>query len=402
MKLLLSRLRLTFQKYVPKQNEEEAVFPTSCLTGPLHAMRYETLNQIRTIPLVAKFLVVLRLTGAAISWLFLWSLTTVAAELVIVEVVSLGPRFGTMTTVVAPLVALPIATRLALIKPRSTSRSDEWIKRHPRKVALIFTVSVLLIVGLAMGPRFIEHHSRGGDAETALQSFVPIHEAGVDAAKVERTLAEFERARRHLADKWQVPDSSPPIPLYLFRDIREYKAYMATFGREWSGGHATCLDDGVTIGVPLEDASNVFEESPASRTPLHEMVHAIWCQSLGRSSYSSIPRWFHEGMAQWYANEGWRQFPERATNRWAVWIGRGDLLPATEFCSYTSGGSRTDIWLLYSTSWEFTRSLEAGHGIQSLNAVVEDVGAGKSFGDSLRDRFGGSCTELYATWVQGL
>ncbi len=78
------------------------------------------------------------------------------------------------------------------------------------------------------------------------------------------------------------------------------------------------------------------------------------------------------------------------------------LLSATKFCSYISGGSRTDIRLLYSISWEFIRSLEAGYGIQSLSVEVEDVGAGKSFGDSLRDHFRGSCTELYATWVQRL
>ena len=206
------------------------MFPTRW-TGSLHAMRYETLNQIRTIPLVAKFLVFLRLIGAAISWLFLWGLTTVAAELVIVEVVSLGPRFGTMTTVVAPLVALPIATRLALIKPRSTSRSDEWIKRHPRKVALIFTVSVLLIVGLAMGPRFIEHHSRGGDAETALHSFVPIHEAGVDPAKVERTLAEFERARRH--PRRQV--ASPGLQsTYSTVSLQRHQRVQGVHGNLWA------------------------------------------------------------------------------------------------------------------------------------------------------------------------
>ena len=365
-------------------------------------MRYNTLNDIRAIPLVAKCLVVLRLVGAAISWLFLWGLTTVVAELVIVEAVSLGPRFGTMTTVVAPLVALPIATRLWLIKPRCASRSDDWMKRHPRKTALILTVATLLLVGGAVSPRIIEHRSRGGDAEAALQSFFPTFGAGVDPAKVERTLAEFERTRSHLADKWQMPDSSPTISLYLFRDIREYKVHMATIGREWSGGFASCQDDGVIIGVPLEDASNVFEESPASRTPLHEMVHATWCQSLGRSSYSSIPRWFHEGMAQWFANEGWRQFPERAKNRWSVWIGRGSLLSTTEFCGYTSGGSRADIRRLYSTSWEFIRSLEAGYGIQSLNEVVDDVRFGKSFNDSLLDRFGGPCGELYAAWSQSL
>ena len=76
-------------------------------------------------------------------------------------------------------------------------------------------------------------------------------------------------------------------------------------------------------------------------------------------------------------------------------MSRGSLLSATEFCNYTSGGSRADIELLYSTSWEFIRSLEAGNGIKTLNAVVEDVRAGKAFGDSLRDRFGvhvASCT----------
>ena len=365
-------------------------------------MRYKTPSQIRTIPLVARFLVVLRLIGAAISWLFLWGFITVIAELVVVETVSLGPRFGTMTMIVAPLVALPIATRLAMIKPRRANRSDEWMKRHPRKIALILTVATLLMVGVGMSPKIIEHSSRGGDAEAALRSFVPNYGADVDPAKVERTLAEFERARRHLADKWQVPDTASPISLYLFRDIKEYKAHMATFGREWSGGYASCLDDSVAIGVPLEEASNMFEESPASQTPLHEMVHATWCQSLGQISYRTIPRWFHEGMAQWHANEGWRQFPKRVTNRWAVWLSRDALLSAATFCSYTSGGSSTAIRLLYSTSWEFIRSLEAGYGIQSLNAVVEDVGTGKSFEDSLLDRFGGSCTELYATWVQRL
>ena len=245
-------------------------------------MRYNTLNDIRAIPLVAKCLVVLGLIGAAISWLFLWGLITVVLELVIVEAVSLGPRFGTMTTVVAPLVALPIATRIALSKRRPASRPDDWMKRHPRKATLMFIAIItasLVTLGVAMSPRIIERYSRGTDAESALQSFVPIYEATLDPAKVERTLAEFERARSHLADKWQVPDTTPPISLYLFRDIREYELYMAPFGVEWAGGHTTCLDAGATIGVPLEDASNVFEESPASRTPLHEMVHATWCQT---------------------------------------------------------------------------------------------------------------------------
>ena len=365
-------------------------------------MPYDGLKEMQTIPLISKLLVFLGLIRAAISWLFLWGLITIFAELVIVEVVSLGPRFGILTTAVAPLIGLITATSLALAKPCHNSRCDGWTKRHRRKTALIFITVSLLMMGAAISPRIIEYSSRGGDAEAALQNFVPIYRAGVDPAKVKRTLAEFERARIRLAGKWHIPENGSRITLYLFRDIGEYKAHMARVGREWSAGFANCLVDGVTIGVPLEDASNVFEESLPSRIPLHEMVHATWCQSLGRSSYRSIPRWFHEGMAQWYANEGWRQIPERAMNRWEVWLRRESLLPATEFCNYKSGGSRSDIGLLYSISWEFIRSLEAEHGIQNLNGVVENVRSGMSFNDSLLDRFGGSCSELYTSWTQSM
>ena len=52
-------------------NEERTAFST-CYAGALDVMRYNTLNQIRAIPLVARCLVVLRLSGEAISWLFLW------------------------------------------------------------------------------------------------------------------------------------------------------------------------------------------------------------------------------------------------------------------------------------------------------------------------------------------
>ena len=334
--------------------------------------------------LITKAFFGLRLLGKVsevfIGWLFILALL----ELIVVSTVSLGSWFGPMTKVVAPLVALPIAIRLALIKRHSDSRSNGWTKRHGRKAILLFVVAILPVMGFAMSPAIIEHRSRSQDAEAALQSFIPIHESDVDHARLERTLAEFERARRNLADLWSIPDSSPRISLYLFRDLRQYKGYVTTMGLDWSGGYAICQEDGVTIGVPLEEASNVFEESPASRTPLHEMVHATWCQKLGQGSYRSIPKWFHEGMAQWHDSASFRQFLDRALNRWMVWLSRGSVMSATEFCGYTSGGSHAEIRLLYGTSWEFIRSLETSHGIQRLNSVIGDVGAGKDFDESLR------------------
>ena len=342
----------------------------------------------------------LRLFGKAAALLFFWLVILALVELAIGATVSLGSWFGPMAMVVAPLVALSIAIRLTLAKPRSDGRLNGWLKQHELKAFLLPIVATLPVAAIAMSPAIIEHRSRSQDAEAALQSFVPIHGSGVDQARLERTLAEFERARRNLAGQWSIPDSSPPISLYLFRDIRQYKEYMATIGLDWSGGYAICREDGVTIGVPLEEASNVFEESHASRTPLHEMVHATWCQKLGQGPYRSIPRWFHEGMAKRYDSVGISQFFDRALNRWMVWLNRGRIMSAAEFCGYTSGGSRAEIGLLYGTSWEFIRSLETGHDIQRLNAVIGDIQAGKDFEDSLRDRMGGTCVGLYEEWSQ--
>ena len=355
--------------------------------------------------LIAGLLLVLKLLWAAIGWLVSWAFITFFAVLAVVATVSLGPRFGIMVMVVAPLVAFLLAVLTTQGKPSRSSLVDSWSKRHKRKFLLVSVFVLFLILGVAISPTISDHRSRPHDAEAALQSFVPNCASDVDQARLERTLAEFERARRRLAKLWLVPESSPRISLCLFRDAGEHKAYtLEKWGFDWAAGHASCLKDGVVVGVPLEDAPNVLEELPVSGTLSHEMVHATWCQKLGQDSFFSIPTWFHEGMANRYGYEGTHHFFERAWNRPMVWLSRADLLPPTQFCGYQirARGDRAEIGLFYGTSWEFIRSLEASHGIQNLNAVVNDVGAGMDFEDSLSHRLGGICSELYGEWSQSL
>ena len=317
-----------------------------------------------------------------------------------------------MTLVVAPLAAVLIQVFFKLFKPPVPVRVVDWGRRLNKVFDRIRTLSPLkqYALGLAvtilwvtavMTPTVFEHLSRPDDAEASLHWFVPIHDPFADPSRVERTLAEFERARRHLVSQWSIREVGQPISLHLYRSSREY---TASTGVSWAGGHARCFDDGVTIGVPLEQASNVFDNSPPSRTPLHEMVHATMCQKSGRRQFYSIPLWFHEGMAEFYEHEGLKQLPRRVAKRLWVWLKRQDLLIPDEFCTYNyvAEGPRTEISLFYRTTLEFVRSLEAGHGMHTFHTLVDRVASGHAFEDSLYDHFGGSCQELYTEWVQSL
>ena len=344
---------------------------------------------------------VLTLLRSATSWLLGWALVTFFIELGILGMVSLGSHFGLMVTVVAPLIALPVAILIAKIiariLPQPGELPDAELKRRHRRVTFSIGIILLMMAGIGMAPAVIDHQSRSRDAEAALQSFLPRHAASVDSADLERTLAEFERARHELSDQWLIPKSSPHIILHLFRDLEDYRAGR---GLDWSGGYAQCGRDKVTIGVPFEDGSHLLNELPPTRTPLHEMVHAMWCQKLGQRPFYMIPSWFHEGMAERFAYRGFQGYRDRTLNRLAVWVNGSNLLPATEFCSYRPRANRNEIALFYGTSYEFIRSLEAQHGIEHLSAIVDDVSSGMSFDNSLHARLGGTCSELYGEWSQ--
>ena len=345
--------------------------------------------------MVSKALFGLRVLGRVFEVLFFWAIILALLEVIVIATVSLGPRFGPMIMIVAPLSALPVAISITLIKHARASRAQKAKHRFSRKTVALLLVLTLALVAAGMSPTIMDQLTRSGDAEAALQEFEPIYASDVEPGRVERTLAEFERARRQLVDEWPVPESSSRITLHLFRDIHEYTART---GLDWYGGHTSCSEQRVTIGVPLEEAPSLLDEVPASRTPMHEMVHATWCQSLGPSAFRSIPRWLHEGMARRYENEGFRQLPQRVLNRAAVWLQRDDLLSPARFCGYTSGGRRAEVKLLYGTAWEFIRSLEAAHGVGPLKSLLDDVRESRDFEQSLRDRFGGTCEELYSEW----
>ena len=364
------------------------------------------------------FSTILRWLRGVISILALSVLLSPAPGVIALEVIALGPNFRNIFIAV-PVLSVSLAIlldRVSSRRPNSDNSSEpkfkaaienwgrsensgEGLSGYRWRFIILCALASATLPAVAMVPSLMERLSRQSDAEAALRSFVPTYGPGVEQNRLERTLAEFERSRRELSDELSVPERTPPITLWLFNNLDEYRKAGNV---SWSGGFAACFEDGVTIGVPLEEASDVFSEDPHSGTPMHEMVHAMVCQGVGHHNFISIQNWFHEGVAKLYENAEISMLHNRILNRVVVWVNRDRLLSPEAFCNYRYDGSGSEVALFYQTSWEFIRSLEAGHGRHTLIAIVDDVAAGSPFEDSLIERLGGTCTALYAEWTESL
>ena len=323
----------------------------------------------------------------------------------VVDVVALGPWFRW-----AMLGSLAVAISLSFLLLVSFGPALEWVVNRLRNIHIpsrsrqgdrvLGGVIILVVVGLAAGGIiwFKSHQSKiVADAESAMANFEVNYAKGVDLSRLNQTLAEFERARRSIERVWPNLSDRSPITLRLFGSIEEYHAVT---GRHHTAGVAFCPSTGAVVWVPLEQAIELPGEDDHTLTPLHEMVHAIMCQYLGQEAFYSIPRWFHESMAELYENEARHLRAGRATNRFNVWLNGNRLMSPDTFCTEPFMRPESEIGLFYMTVLEFARFLEAEQSRDSLLGVVDDVRNGIGFEDSLRGHFGSTCVELYGNWLE--
>ena len=351
------------------------------------------------------------------AWVFCSLLIIVLGLLKVTDVVPLGPEFRkavVLWCVIAFLVGLVL---ILLCKKYVTPwmAQESLPEGYTRWFSRLFHIAaVVIILGLVVSPVAffawddVQKSKITKNASLARQEFIIVtydDEEEFDQGKLDRTLSELEQARRQLVGQWQELQDDLPIALHLFGDVRHIHTMVDD---ETTGGAVICQPHSVIVLVPLEEELPVLTED-TTNTPVHEMVHALMCSTLGQSAFYLLPRWYHEGMAQLYQNDG--NTPGRLWNRWQMWLQRDRLMTPEVFCSNRGYDSSSHKKLLYISSQEFVRYLEKRHGRSTLNRVVDDVRSGATiedfimnsprvFEDSLRDRLGGSCLDLYGEWIE--
>ena len=334
----------------------------------------------------------------------------------VADMVPLGPGFR-MAVVIWSVIAFLIGAVLIILYRKYVARwmtqesgplSDTLWDSRSFKIAGVVSILVLMVSLPAYLAWNDAQRSRiAKDASLARQEFTIVtygDEVEYDQGKLDRTLSELEQARRRLVGEWEKSRDALPIAVHLFRDVHDIRAML---GDETTGGAVSCQPHSVVVLVPLEEELPILTED-TTNAPVHEMVHALMCSTLGQSAFYLLPRWYHEGMAQLYQNDD-SPF-DRLRNRWQMWLQRDRLMTPEVFCSNRGYDKSSQKKLLYISSQEFVRYLEKRHGRSTLNGVVGDVrtratiedivlDSPGAFENSLRDRLGGTCVDLYGEWI---
>ena len=338
---------------------------------------------------------------------FAWVSRGVAAAVVLstiyygaaVDQTPIGPTFNLLLlgstiagTATAALVILFFLSRTTTQKTKREVPLRNYIYLAVKLLVLAAFIAAFVVIWVG-----VRDSQTKKKAATAQREFKIEHQgAGFERGQVDQTLAELQEAYETLSGELPEPIGESQITIKTYRDLTEYRTDL---GFERSFGAVRCTLNGPIIYIPLEE-SNILTEDEGSRTPKHEMVHAVMCQALGMEKMYSIPSWFHEGMAQIYENDGPYKFFDRVLNRTFVWFLQSKLAPGKNFCTEPTWDSGFEATLFYGTSLEFVRAMESKHGRDKLISVIQEVQQGASFPMSLRSQFGESCDGLYSKWLE--
>ncbi|MFC1485614.1 peptidase MA family metallohydrolase [Candidatus Latescibacterota bacterium] len=164
-----------------------------------------------------------------------------------------------------------------------------------------------------------------------------------------------------------------PVDIILTASDREFFELTEGAVPEWSA--AVAVQGGRVIVTPLEGW-----KSGLSQILTHELVHVFIEDAAGGRF---VPRWFHEGCAQFLAGE-WG-IRDQVVLVWYTL--RGDLLTFEQIQDIFSSG-RVEATLAYDQSLLAVRRLRAVHGDGILADIVRGLGAGDSFAEAFRGATG--------------
>ncbi|MGE3963157.1 MAG: hypothetical protein AB7I09_03525 [Planctomycetota bacterium] len=187
----------------------------------------------------------------------------------------------------------------------------------------------------------------------------------------------------------------PRIPLVVVTASRS--AFVETIRRY---GADAPSDATLAVAFPLRDIMILDGERlrfgwllEYPETVAHEVVHLV----LGEGG-AGVPRWYHEGLAQWLSG---RRLDTRATNALAHLATRRELPPLSDLSRFMTSSHHMES-VLYQQSLSVVEAIERLHGPQVHAQILAGLRAGLDFGAAYQAATGGSLATDEEEWLRHL
>jgi tetratricopeptide (TPR) repeat protein len=200
-----------------------------------------------------------------------------------------------------------------------------------------------------------------------------------------RVIRLLQEARRTLAAKYDVK-LEKPVVVEIFDQQKDFA--IRTFGLPGGAGFlGVCFGSVITANSPAALGGTVANWEA---TLWHEFCHVV---TLNKTN-NKMPRWLSEGISVYeerQANPGWGQ---SMTPRYREMILGDELTPVSRLSgAFLNPPSGMHLQFAYYESSLVVEFLIQKYGLETLQRVLTDLGAGMSINDSLR-RYAGSLETL--------
>jgi hypothetical protein len=338
---------------------------------------------------------VLRLTSAILSGFAFWFLMMAISMLFLLDVITPSRL---LYMVLPPLGIFLLA--LSIIIVRWMVRRSDKVKRPERrrlsKRGFLIMLLILIVAfgGIGLGKFLYDSHQSRLETkllESAREDFVVVLYGNIPQERVDRILIELERTSQRLRNCLGTSMHFSTIKVNLFADTSDYLQF--TGQPSWSAGVTGCFSSGPELCIPLEKDESSFT------TPEHEVMHATICEMAGSEVSSEIPRWFHEGLAEYETEGGFSKLFERDLIRFALWMNRDEIMPEDAFLSYFPNDSTEEVRVFYRSSFEFMRYIVHRFGERATWRIINRMNEGQTFDKAFVDMTGHTPDNLYSNWV---
>ena len=188
----------------------------------------------------------------------------------------------------------------------------------------------------------------------------------------------LRRAEDELAAKYEVE-----LPPQVFVDIYHRQADFAirTFGVPGGIGYlGVCFGPVVTMNSPVAMARQLGGEPASWESVLwHEFTHTVTLTKTG----NRMPRWLSEGLSVYEETQADPRWGRELTPTFAMQLQSEAYLPPSRLSESFLSGAPGGVQLAYFESYLVVRYLVETFGMESLRAVLDDLGTGLSANDAL-------------------